>query len=290
LRYLVRKKLILTTIVDFLIGGGSYTYSIGAIFSYNESSHITTGCVILGKDIQWPRRARDEFCQSSHNTEFHPLSVPVLLASILVDKLRTERHEIVGKIKQIEADIEMTVERRNGEPWFYRKQQDHRPIFLELSKRERDLGRIRMLIERTKLIMNFAADTEKSWQGSQISANLHGRIKLMQSSLEFMSVEVTNITGRLKSQVMIIASLVTQQDIVLSYGIAEDSKAIAEGSKAITAATRRDGVAMKIIAGVGAVFLPATVISVSPISGGLSNTYNLRLFSPCFNYNGMQGK
>jgi hypothetical protein len=84
-----------------------------------------------------------------------------------------------------------------------------------------------MLIERTKL-MKFAVETEKSWQGPQIPANLYGRIELMQNSLEFMSVEATNISGRVKSQVMIIASLVAQQDNVLSYGIAEDSKAIAE--------------------------------------------------------------
>ena len=75
-----------------------------------------------------------------------------------------------------------------------------------------------------------------------------------------------------------------------SSQIAEGSKAIAERSKAIAAATRREGIAMKIIAGVGAVFLPATVISVRSINRGLSNTYKLRLFSPCFNYNGMQGK
>src|SRR5438045_5683686 len=113
-----------------------------------------------------------------------------------------------------------------------------------------------MLIERNNLTMKFAAETGQTWQGLQISANLHARIKLMQSSVEFMSIEMKNLSGRLQSQVMIIANLIAQQDVVLSTQISKDSAAIA-------AATRRDSVAMKIIAGVGAVFLPATVISVS---------------------------
>lgn len=254
----------LTAVVDFLIGGGVFTYSIGAIFSYNESSHITTGCIILGKEIKWPQRARDEFRRSSRDTNFNPLSIPVLLASILMDTLRTERDEFVKKIKKMEDDVEETVHQRNREPWSQRRQpKDHRLTFHELSKRERNLGRIQMLIERSNLIMKFAAETEKTWQGPQISANLHGRIKLIQNSLEFMSMEIKNLSGRLKSQVMIVTNYVAQQDIVLSSQIAEDSKAIAQDSKAIAAATRRDGAAMKIIAGVGAVFLPASVISVS---------------------------
>jgi hypothetical protein len=112
LTYLILMKLMLTTAVSFLIRGGLYTNSIGAIFSYNESSHITTGFVIVGKDVQWHQRARDEFRRSSCNTEFHPLSIPVLLASVLMDKLRTERYEITGKIKQIEADDSGTTKQR----------------------------------------------------------------------------------------------------------------------------------------------------------------------------------
>jgi hypothetical protein len=281
----------LTTEVNFLIGGGVFTYSIGAIFSYDESSHITTGCIILGKEVQWPPRARDEFRRFTPDNDSNPLSIPVLIASILMDKLRTERDEFVNKIKKMEDDVEETVQQRNREPWSQRlRPKDYRSIFHDLSKRERDLGRIQMLIERNNLIVKFAAETEKTWRGPQISADLYGRIELIRNSLEFMSMEIKNLFGRLKSQVMIVTNLVAQQDIVLSSQIAEDSKEIAKDSKAITAATRRDGVAMKIIAGVGAVFLPATVISVRPISRGLSNTYRLRLFSPCFNCNGMQGK
>jgi hypothetical protein len=81
-----------------------------------------------------------------------------------------------------------------------------------------------------------------------------------------MSMEIKNLSGRLKCLVMIVTNLVAQQDIVLSSQIAEDSDKIADDSKAIASATRRDGVAMKIIAGVRAAFLPATVISVRPIS------------------------
>jgi hypothetical protein len=282
-----------TTIVDFLIGGGVFIYSIGAIISYDEGSHITTGCIILGKEVKWPQRARDEFRQSfpdTDSTDFNPLSIPILIASILMDTLRIEREKYLNEIIKMDGHIEETIQ-RNREPWSQRlPPKDHRSFFHNLSKRQQDLGSIQTLIERSNLIVKFAAETDQSWQGPQISAHLHERIQIIQNSLQHMSVEINILRGRLESQVMIIGNLITQQDIVLTSQIAEDSKAIAEGSKAIAAATRRDGVAMKIIAGVGAVFLPATVISVRSINRGLSNTYKLRLFSPCFNCNGMQGK
>jgi hypothetical protein len=107
----------------------------------------------LGKEIKWPQRARDEFRRSSRDTDFNPLAIPVLIASILVDKLRTERDEFVNKIKKMEDDVKETVQQRNLEPWSQRQPKDHRSIFHELSKRERDLGRIQMLIERNNLII-----------------------------------------------------------------------------------------------------------------------------------------
>jgi hypothetical protein len=288
------KKLMPTTVVDFLIGGGVFTHSIGAIFSYDESLHITTGCIILGKEVKWPQRARDEFRQSfpdTNFTDFNPLSIPIIIASILMDTLRIEREKYLNKIIEMDGHIEETVQQRNREPWSQRLQpKDHRSFFHDLSKRQQDLGRIQTLIERSNHIVKFAAETDQTWQGPQISAHLHGRIQIIQNSLEHMSVEINILRGRLESQLMIVGNLITQQDIVLTSQIAEDSKAIAEGSKAIAAATRRDGVAMKIIAGVGAVFLPATVISVRSINRGQLNTYKLRLFSPCFNCNGMQEK
>jgi hypothetical protein len=190
-----------------------------------------------------------------------------------MDNLRAERDEFLYNILKIEEDVEEEVQKRDREPWSLRLQaKDHRAIFHGLSKMEKDLRRIEMLIDRIILIMKFAAEMEKTWQGPQISANLHERMQLTQSSLEYMSVEIKGMPGLLKSQVMIVTNLVAQQDIVLSSQIAEGSKAIAERSKAIAAATRRDGIVMKIIAGVGAVFLPATVISVRSVNRGLSNT------------------
>ena len=193
----------------------------------------------------------------------------------------------MNKIKQIEDKLQSndyhSIFQDDVEETVLLQPKYYRSIFHGLSERQRDLGRIQMLIERNNLIMKFATETEQTWQGPQISIHLRERIKLIQSSVEFMSIEMKNLSGRLQSQVMIITNLISQQDIVLSTQISKDSTAIA-------VATRRDSVAMKIIAGVGTVFLPATLISVRLISRSLSNTYKFRLFSHYFSYNGMQGK
>jgi hypothetical protein len=72
-------------------------------------------------------------------------------------------------------------------------------------------------------------------------------------------MKVESLSTRLESHIRVATSLVAQQDVALSQRVSEDSKDIA-------AAARRDGVAMKIIAGVGAVFLPGTFIAVRSIS------------------------
>ena len=63
---------------------------------------------------------------------------------------------------------------------------------------------------------------------------------------------------RLQTHGMIITNLVAQQDVALSLQVATDSKEIA-------AASRRDGAVMKIIAMLGALFLPGTSIAVRSI-------------------------
>jgi hypothetical protein len=83
-----------------------------------------------------------------------------------------------------------------------------------------------------------------------IPVHLHEQIKLTQSMLEHMDADMINLSARLKSQNMTTTNLAAQKDVEFSSQLAK--------------AAHRDGVAMKIIARVGAAFLPASLIAVSP--------------------------
>jgi hypothetical protein len=142
----------------------------------------------------------------------------------------------------------------------------YRSLTSELSKANRSLGRLQLLIERASLILKFVEEYNKvdlfppnfnaPHVAESISA-LESRAKFVQSSLEYLQADQKNWPQRLQSQTMIVANLVAQQDVALSLQVATDSKEIA-------AESRRDSAVMKIIAALGALFLPGTFIAVSP--------------------------
>jgi hypothetical protein len=260
----------LTAISDFFIGGGVATYSIGAFISHDKNSTITTGCIILGGNIQCDEKSFGP----TLNSDFNPLAIFVLIASILIDKLRTERRELVVTLTRVESLVVEITQELNREPGWEKQTQGHcRSLIIQLSQSARPLGRIQTMIERAKLIMKFVAETAEARPDPQISARLDERIKLLRSSLEYMSADEINLSARLTCQNTIATNLLAQLDVTLSL-------LVAEGSKAIADATRRDGAAMKVIAWIGAAFLPANVIAVRPMNSSPSNTYYLRLFSP----------
>jgi hypothetical protein len=296
----------LITTSDFLIGGGIATFSIGAIYSIDMDSNLTTGCIILGEKFKWDKRTRDEFSQSLRYFNCNPLAIPVLVASILIHKAREEREAFVVTLKEVEGLVELILEGRNkGSETEKLTSEDYRSLITKLSRSARFLGRIQMIIERAKLIVKFMAktteipktlamdtqaeaketsaraiETAAEMDGSDayatlrphISVCLHERIKLTQSILEHMDADMINLSARLRSQNMITTNLVAQHDVDLSFQLAKDSKAIAD-------AARRDGVTMKIIARIGAAFLPANLIAVSRQESYRSNAYSFRLFS-----------
>jgi hypothetical protein len=94
---------LLTTEPDILIGGGVFTYSIGAILSYDCCSHVTSGCIISGKHIaKWSKRIQHEFREVRN-----PFIIPVLMAEILIDKARVIRGEVLERIKSVEREIKL---------------------------------------------------------------------------------------------------------------------------------------------------------------------------------------
>ena len=97
----------------------------------------------------------------------------------------------------------------------------------------------------------------------------------MQSSLEYLHAEEKSFPQRLQSQTLIAANLVAEQDVALSPQVATDSKEI-------VAASRRDGAVLRIIARIGALFLPGTFTAVrsNASSKDQPNAYCPRLFWP----------
>lgn len=286
----------LTATSDFLIGGGIATFSIGAIYSHDMDSNITTGCIIFGEKFKWHERTRDEFSQSLRHSNFDPLAIPILVASILMHKIREERGAFVVTLKEVEGLVDSIIEERNrGSEREKLTQNDYRSLITKLSQSARLLGEIQMIIERVKLIVKFmaktteipnnlamdtraeanetsaraacitrATETAAEVDGSdayatlspQIPGHFHEQIELIQSILEHMDADMINLSARLRSQNMTTTNLVAQKDVNLSFQLAKDSKEIA-------AAAHRDGATMKIIARAGAAFLPARVTAVS---------------------------
>lgn len=178
-----------------------------------------------------------------------------------------ERRELVVTLTRVQSLVVEIILELEREPGSGRTtQRQCRSLIIQLSQSAMTLGRIQTMIKRAKLIMEFVAETAEARPGPQISARLDQRIKLLQSSLEYMSADEINLSARLTCQNAIAVNLLAQQDVTFSLQIAD--------------AARRDGAAMKIIAWIGAAFLPANVIAVSPLNSSPSNSYYRRLFSP----------
>jgi hypothetical protein len=313
---LIVKSYTLTDTPDFLIGGGIATFSVGAIYSHDVVSNITTGCIILGQRFKWHEQTRKEFYHSLRDFDFNPIAIPVLVASILIHKVREERGAFLVTLKKVEELIEsIIIEQSKGVEKEGLTQKDYRSLITKLSQSARILGRIQMTIERAKLVVKFVArsaeipnalardkraevnaasvrgtcittaiETVAEMDGSKAGAaispriliRLRERIELFQSILEHIDADMINLSARLTAQNMTTTNLVAQQDVHLSFQVATDSKAIAD-------AAHRDGATMKLIGWIGAAILPASVVAVSQYESCQSNAYFYSRFSLSFN-------
>ena len=271
-------------------------YSIGAIFSYDCRSNITSGCVISGGWItSWAKSVEGRLREIPN-----PLLIPVLMAETLINTAFAERralHQVFYKVEdqarkdagfqepsmasveessgadiQIRNTTRMQMWRRRGKTeqsraWMQDSSlKGYRSLTSELSQANRCLGRLQLLIERASLVLKFVEQNNtvdlfppnlNSPPVTESIAALASRAKFVQSSLESLQADQKNYPQRLQSQTMIVTNLVAQQEVALSLQVATDSKEIA-------AASRRDSTVMKIIAALGALFLPGTFIAVRP--------------------------
>jgi hypothetical protein len=198
------------------------------------------------------------------------MTMPIFIAEILQNTAISIRRRFFEQMHHIESNT--GISRRAVElstiNQISNTLPNYRSLAVELSEAIRNLGLSQVLVERSRLILEFALRQLDANQDSlflQNSAHLRdtsfilmSRARFVLSSLEHIKSEEQNLPLRLQSQNMVIANLIAQQDVTLSIGVARDSRELA-------AASRGDSSAMRIIALLGTVFLPGTFTAVRPL-------------------------
>jgi hypothetical protein len=145
----------------------------------------------------------------------------------------------------------------------------HRSLISQLSYANRLRGRSQLSIERCRFLLQFAIKLLEPSQDNPFNPSLLkleettpilvSRANLMLSSIEYMKVELQNLSMRADSLNMTVSNLIAQQDVSVSIDVAQDSRELA-------AASRKDSSGMLVIAVLGAAFLPGTFIAVRRVS------------------------
>jgi len=198
----------------------------------------------------------------------NPMTMPIFMAEILQNTAIRIRRRFSEQMEYIESNsgsgretVKLSINQIS------KTLPDYRSLAVELSEAIRNLGLFQILVERSRLILEFALGQLDTSQGDLLLPNsvhlrdtssiLASRAKFVLSSLEHIKAEQENLPLRLQSQNMAVANLIAQQDVTLSIGIARDSRELA-------AASRRDSSDMRIIALLGTIFLPGTFTAVRP--------------------------
>jgi len=199
----------------------------------------------------------------------NPMAMPIFIAEILENTAIRIRKRFCDQMEHIESNsgsgretVKLSINQIS------KTLPDYRSLAVELSEAIRNLGLFQVLVERSRLILEFALRQLDTNQGDLLLLNsahlrdtssiLTSRARFVLSSLEHIKADQENLPLRLQSQNMAVANLIAQQDVTLSIGIARDSRELA-------AASRRDSSDMRIIALLGTVFLPGTFTAVRPL-------------------------
>jgi hypothetical protein len=240
---------------DFVLGGGIYEFSIGGLFSYNCHSNITSGLIVSGSNIPaWTDVIRAKFCEMPH-----PMAIPLIMAEALMHTSMMRRECYNQGIKELErktgidhdGQVAVATPRQASDTL-----QDYRGLAVKLSDVNRSFGHTQMLLERSRLQLDFIAKILDPNQGSPFlhSSNLQEasktilrRAEFMLRSIEYIKSEHQNALQRMQSQEMVISNLIAQDDVGRSIEVA--------------LASRKDSSAMRIITFLGTLFLPGTLVA-----------------------------
>ena len=237
--------------IDFPLGGTRYKRSISGLFSYDCQSNITTDVVISGSNIPyWADELPGLFAQVPH-----PMTVVVAMAEALMEIVLDMTRQYRDRVKNVEGMTQRAVEPDA-------MLQDYRALAIELGLINWHGAKVKIGFERSLFQFNFirrylespTSPFSPQCCGSKLDAatkTLLSRTNFALASLEILNFEHDMNKTRLETQNQIAANLIAQQDVSVSLKMAEDSKKIA-------VASRRDSSIMHSIAVLGIVFLPAT--------------------------------
>jgi len=244
---------------DFVLGGGIYEFSIGGLFSYDCHSNITSGLIVSGSNIPaWTDAIRAKICETPH-----PMAIPLTMAEALMHTSMMRRECYNQGIKELErktgidhdGQAAVATPRQASDTL-----QDYRGLAVKLSEVNRSFGHTQMLLERSRLQLDFITKILDPNQGSpflhsscrpnlqEASKTILRRTEFILRSIEYIKSEHQNALQRMQSQEMVISNLIAQDDVGQSIEVAR--------------ASRRDNAAMRNITFLGTLFLPGTLVAV----------------------------
>ncbi|KAK3990648.1 hypothetical protein QBC44DRAFT_63455 [Cladorrhinum sp. PSN332] len=252
-----------------------------SVINYDSTSKIAVGYVSWFPSfthVEVIKSIQEQF-SSSDSQALPELLVPITLADMTVHKLFPLINALDIALRLIEEatgfsfrDLEHSADMNQAFD------------FTRLIKELGDIsGRITLITADLHILLSrieFILDEVKSQDiGVNINRSkmvmMEQRVKLLKRVVQDLLIEVSRNQNRLQTQQTILFNMITQEDSKANLSVAADSKQLAADSKQLAldsmevaadsrelaAASKRDSSAMKIIAYMTTLFLPATFLS-----------------------------
>lgn len=201
----------------------------------------------------------------------HPLLLPLLACELTLDVNVNHLERYQTSLEQMEGATGYGVLNEKQDNFL-----DHRMLVKQLSKARSGVHLALATLHSTRWCVEFILK-KIDWVDERLTPQTRDRLKnlntgghmqgdasgALRERAEFVSSTIEHavlrggVKERLEGQHSTLFNLITQNDSVLSTSIAQDSREIA-------AASKRDSSSMKIIAFLTTFFLPATFVAVSP--------------------------
>ncbi|KAL4757464.1 uncharacterized protein BDW70DRAFT_153304 [Aspergillus foveolatus] len=240
--------------------------SITTMLRYTPATNITRGVFYF--DPLFPQLyniiGEFEMCP-------HPLLLPLLACELTLDVNVNHLERYQTSLEQMEGATGYGVLNERQDNFL-----DHRMLVKQLSKARSGVHLALATLHSTRWCVEFILK-KIDWVDERLTPETRDRLKnlntgghmqgdasgALRERAEFVSSTIEHavlrggVKERLEGQHSTLFNLITQNDSLLSTSIAQDSREIA-------AASKRDSSSMKIIAFLTTFFLPATFVAVCP--------------------------
>ncbi|RDW84181.1 uncharacterized protein DSM5745_04507 [Aspergillus mulundensis] len=229
--------------------------SLTTILRYTPSTNTTRGVIYHDSVLPQSSNITAEFAMCPH-----PLLIPLIACELTLHNnvYHLERYQTT--LEQMEGATGYGVLNENAEAVL-----DHRMLVKALSQARSGVHLALSTLRSTKSCVEFIL-RKIDWVDERLSPETHARLKARHASTalreraEFVASTIEHallrggVKERLEGQHSTLFNLITQNDSLLSTSIAQDSREIA-------AASKRDSSSMKIVAFLTTFFLPATFVA-----------------------------